>query len=195
MLFRSETFGVKDSKGTYYLDLSANYPIADTGFTLIAHWGYQKYKGTSTLNPTAGGVTQSNDSLFSYKDVKLGLSYALPKDFTVGAYYTKAYNYNKAGYGGGTDGSASSNLWSKGGPLEKFDSLLKARGQTEGARNFELKPALNWLVNKETGHYIPNSSLAEKDAEKAAALTWWDTKLMAILEKKSARVRPFAKGA
>jgi uncharacterized protein (TIGR02001 family) len=97
---KSDTFGTKDSKGTAYLDLSANYPIADTGITLIGHWGWQKYKGTSPLNPTAGGVTISNDSLLSYKDVKLGASYALPKDFTIGAYWTKIYNSNTAGYGG-----------------------------------------------------------------------------------------------
>jgi len=96
----SDTFGMKNSKGTSYLDLSANYPIPDTGFTLIAHWGWQKYTGTSPLNPTAGGVLISNDTMMSYKDVKLGASYALPKDFTIGAYYTKAYAYNKAGYGG-----------------------------------------------------------------------------------------------
>ena len=97
---KSDTFGVKDSKGTTYLDLSANYPIPDSAFTLIAHWGWQKYKGTDPRNATAGTVIQSNDTLFSYKDVKLGATYALPKDFTVGAYYTKAYGYNKAGYGG-----------------------------------------------------------------------------------------------
>lgn len=100
---KSDTFGTKDSKGTSYLDLSANYPIADTGITLIAHWGWQKYRGTSPLNSLiAGSATAraSNDSLFSYKDVKLGASYALPKDFTIGAYWTKLYNYNKAGYGG-----------------------------------------------------------------------------------------------
>jgi hypothetical protein len=68
--------------------------------------------------------------------------------------------------GSGDDvGSASSNLWAKGGALEKFDGLLKARGQAEGARNFELKPNLNWLVNKESGHYIPDSNLSESDAE------------------------------
>ena len=103
---RSETFQTLDSKGTSYLDLSANYPIPDTGLTLIAHWGWQKYKGTSPLNAMVGGVTQSNDTLFSYKDVKLGLSYALPKDFTIGAYYTKAYNSNKLGYGGVFDAPA-----------------------------------------------------------------------------------------
>ncbi len=76
-----------------------------------------------------------------------------------------------AGYGGGTDGSPSSNLWAKNGPLEKFDSLLKARGMTEGARNFELKPALNWLINSsDKGHYIPNSSLSETDAERTTGV-------------------------
>jgi uncharacterized protein (TIGR02001 family) len=97
---KSDTFGVKDSKGTSYLDLSAAYPIADTGFTLLAHWGWQKYTGTDPRNPTVGGARLSNDTIASYKDIKLGASYALPKDFTIGAYYTKAYGYNKAGYGG-----------------------------------------------------------------------------------------------
>lgn len=73
--------------------------------------------------------------------------------------------------GSGNDiGSASSNLWAKGGALEKFDGLLKARGQAEGARSFELKPALNWLINKESGHYIPNSSLSESDAERTTGV-------------------------
>lgn len=69
-----------------------------------------------------------------------------------------------AGYGN-SDGSASSNLWAKNGALDKLDGLLKARGGTTGARDFELKPNLNWLINKESGHYIPNSSLSESDAE------------------------------
>ena len=75
----NKTFGVSDSRGTWYLDLSANYPITDK-LTLVAHYGKQKYDGT-----TAG---VSNDSFASYEDYKLGLSYALPKDFTVGGYYT-----------------------------------------------------------------------------------------------------------
>lgn len=103
---KSDTFGTKDSKGTSYLDLSANYPVPDTPITLIAHWGWQKFKGTDPRNATAGTVIQSNDTLYSYKDIKLGASYALPKDFTVGAYYTKAYGYNKAGYGGVNDAVA-----------------------------------------------------------------------------------------
>jgi uncharacterized protein (TIGR02001 family) len=74
-----KTFGVGDSSGTWYLDLSANYPLTKE-LVLVAHYGKQKYKG-NTL-----GV--SNDSLASYEDWKLGLNYALPKDFTIGAFYS-----------------------------------------------------------------------------------------------------------
>ena len=112
-----KTFGTLKSRGTWYLDLSAAYPIEDTPWTLLAHWGYQKYTGTSALNPTAGGVPISNDSLLSYKDIKLGATYALPKDFTIGAYYTKALSYNKAGYGG--TGNAVTGLSVASGPYPR----------------------------------------------------------------------------
>ena len=74
-----KTFGVGDSSGTYYLDLSASYPLSEK-LGLLAHYGIQKFKGS-----TAG---TSNDSVASYKDWKLGASYALPANFTIGAYYT-----------------------------------------------------------------------------------------------------------
>jgi uncharacterized protein (TIGR02001 family) len=77
---KDKTFGVDDSQGTYYLDLTATYPIPNTKLTAIAHYGMQEFKGT-----TAG---VSNDSLASYKDWKLGVNYSLPKDFTVGVFYT-----------------------------------------------------------------------------------------------------------
>lgn len=75
----NKTFGVPNSRGTWYLDLSANYPLTEK-LSLQAHYGKQKYNGT-----TAG---VSNDSAATYEDYKLGLSYALPKDFSVGGYYT-----------------------------------------------------------------------------------------------------------
>jgi len=74
-----ETFGVPNSNGTYYLDLSANYPVTEK-FAVQAHYGIQKFKGD-----TAG---VDNDSFASYKDWKLGATYALPQNFTIGAYYT-----------------------------------------------------------------------------------------------------------
>ncbi len=96
------TFAVDRSRGSYYLDLSANPPIGETGFTLNLHVGYQKYKGTDPRN-IFGGVVQSNDTIDSYKDVKVGVTYALPKDFSVGAFYSKGFSVNKLGYGGVTD--------------------------------------------------------------------------------------------
>jgi uncharacterized protein (TIGR02001 family) len=78
---KNKTFGVPDSRGTYYLDFTANVPLGSTGLTAIAHWGKQKFDGD-----LAPGVP--NDSVASYEDWKVGLSYALPKDFTIGAFYT-----------------------------------------------------------------------------------------------------------
>jgi len=74
-----EVFGVPDASGTYYLDLTANIPLSDK-FALQLHYGDQKFSG-STL-----GV--DNDSFASYKDWKVGVTYTLPKDFTVGAFYS-----------------------------------------------------------------------------------------------------------
>ena len=108
----NKTFGVLDSRGTLYLDLSANVPLGDfakelTGVTLMAHWGWQKYRGTDPRNvgfaAGYGGLTPDNDTLYSYKDVKIGASYALPKDFTIGAFYSKAFDANVLGYGSATE--------------------------------------------------------------------------------------------
>ena len=76
----TDYFGYVESDGSYYIDLSAAYPIGDTGVTLLGHVGFLKVKG----NP--GGL--SNDNAFGYTDWKVGATYALPKDFTVGAYYS-----------------------------------------------------------------------------------------------------------
>jgi uncharacterized protein (TIGR02001 family) len=94
----NKTFGVLDSSGAYYLDLSAAYPIPDTKITVLAHYGMQKYKGQ---DPRYG--TTSNDNGCSYEDWKLGLSYALPKDFTIGAYYTDTSGVNNFCYGTATE--------------------------------------------------------------------------------------------
>ncbi len=109
---KDETFGVNEADGTWYFDLTATLPLGDfykplTGFSFVAHYGYQKYRGTDPRNvafaPAFGGRTPNNDDIYSYKDVKIGLSYLLPKDFTVGAFYTKAFDTNKLGYGGVSD--------------------------------------------------------------------------------------------
>lgn len=79
-----KTFGVPDSRGTYYLDLTATFPIPNTKFTAIAHYGYQKFTGNGVT--CTGG--SNNDDCATYKDWKLGVNYSLPKDFTIGVFYT-----------------------------------------------------------------------------------------------------------
>lgn len=75
----NKTFGVTDSRGTWYLDITANIPVTDK-LNIQAHWGKQKFSGNRL------GI--SNDSFASYEDRKLGVTYALPKDFTVGAFFS-----------------------------------------------------------------------------------------------------------
>jgi uncharacterized protein (TIGR02001 family) len=105
---KDEIFAVRDAKGTWYLDLSATVPLGDfakglTGWTLMAHWGKQKYSGTDPRNVAVGGVQQSNDALFGYEDWKIGLSYALPQNFTI-AFYTDTSGANPLGYGSVPEG-------------------------------------------------------------------------------------------
>jgi len=92
----NKTFGVTNSSGTWYFDIAADVPLGETGLTANLHYGKQKYSGTS-------GVL-SNNTLFSYSDWKVGLSYALPKDFTIGAYYTTTGGANVLGYGSLAEG-------------------------------------------------------------------------------------------
>lgn len=80
-----KTFGVRDSDGTWYLDLSASVPVTDK-ISLQAHWGKQEFRGRS------GGV--SNDSQASYEDWRIGASYALPMNFTIGAFYSDTTSVN-----------------------------------------------------------------------------------------------------
>jgi uncharacterized protein (TIGR02001 family) len=90
-----KTFGVLDSSGTYYLDLTATYPIPNTPVSIIAHYGMQKFTGQ---DPRLVGIA-SNDSACSYDDWKLGLNYTLPKDFTIGVFYTDTTSANSLCYG------------------------------------------------------------------------------------------------
>lgn len=94
----NKTFTVPDSRGTYYLDITANVPIGETGLTVIAHWGKQKYDGQTP------GLALNNDALFSYEDWKVGITYALPKDFTIGAFYTDTSGANRLAYGSFAEG-------------------------------------------------------------------------------------------
>ena len=78
------TFGVQDSFGTWYLDLTATFPVTDK-LNLVGHYGIQKFTGNGGLAcPTPG----DNNSCASYEDYKLGATYALPESWTIGAMYT-----------------------------------------------------------------------------------------------------------
>lgn len=84
-------FSVPNAKGSTYLDLSASYPVGDSGYTLTAHYGKQAYKGTTADSLKAGGADPS------YADYKLGVT----KDFS-GYVVGVAYSNTNAAKGAGT---------------------------------------------------------------------------------------------
>ncbi len=90
----NKTFGVTDSRGTYYAELNADVPIGETGLTANLHVGRQKYTGNNG----------ANDRLYSYNDWKIGVTYALPKDFSIGVFYSDTGSANNAGYGSVAEG-------------------------------------------------------------------------------------------
>jgi uncharacterized protein (TIGR02001 family) len=82
-----DTFGIPNSKNSWYLDASANYPINDV-LTLNAHVGRQEYKGSN------GGF--SNGDSLNYTDWKLGVTWVVA-GYNLGAYYTDT-NTKDSGY-------------------------------------------------------------------------------------------------
>ncbi len=95
-----DSFGVRPrgdkSRGTWYLDVSAAYPIADTRLSVIAHYGYLRVSNDG-----------SGPFKASYGDWKLGIAYQLPdgwmKGLEIGAYYAgnnaeRAFYTDLAGY-------------------------------------------------------------------------------------------------
>ena len=75
----SNLFGIYDSKGSYYPDLTVNYDTGFSGITLNAHYGYQNVANSKT----SSGANFN----FSYSDYKLGLT----KDFGGGLSGSVAY--------------------------------------------------------------------------------------------------------
>jgi len=78
-------FGVDDGRGSNYADLSYVYAFADTGYSLLAHVGYQYFDGTASF---LKGTGKDNDDQFSYTDWKLGVNKAFDNGVNVGGYYT-----------------------------------------------------------------------------------------------------------
>ncbi len=81
-------FANANSDGTYYAELNANVPLADSGVTANLHVGRQEYTGS------LAGV--SND-IYSYTDWKVGVTKAFSNGVNVGAYYTDS-NAKDGGY-------------------------------------------------------------------------------------------------
>ncbi len=90
----NKTFGVPNSSGTGYIELNADVPIGESGFTANLHVGRQKFKGQNFGNPI------SNSAQFTYSDWKAGVTYALPKDFSIGAFASGTSGASVAGWGG-----------------------------------------------------------------------------------------------
>ena len=95
------TFALPNASGTNYIDLSASYPVGDSGYTLGAHVGKQTYKGATAdalkaTTPISFDPTYSDYKLSVSKDFNgfvLGLAYSSTnaKDF---GYYSTAMNKN-----------------------------------------------------------------------------------------------------
>ena len=68
-----------DERGTYYAELNANIPLADTGITALLHVGRQEFNQAKSAptNPEA-----------SYTDWKIGLTKGFDGGLNIGAFYT-----------------------------------------------------------------------------------------------------------
>ena len=97
----NDVFANKNARGSSYLDLSASFPIGETGLTLGAHYGMQEFEGKDNRITVA---SHNNDNLYSYDDWKVSATYDMGKvgktftGVTVGVAYTDT-NGNTCGYG------------------------------------------------------------------------------------------------
>lgn len=92
------TFALPNARGSNYADLSASYPIPDTGITLGAHYGKQTYKGSTAdaLRAAGSDPTYSDYKLSVSKDFSgyvLGLAYSSTNTKDSG-YYSTTLNKN-----------------------------------------------------------------------------------------------------
>jgi uncharacterized protein (TIGR02001 family) len=89
----SDLFGVENSDGSQYLDLTATVPLNEQ-LVLAAHAGRQRYTGASTAARLAG---TSNDALYTYDDYRVTLTYTLPHGWSTAATFTTS-TARDAGY-------------------------------------------------------------------------------------------------
>jgi hypothetical protein len=102
-----------------------------TGWTIFAHYGIQKFRG-------GPGGAASNDNLYSYDDWKIGLSYALPKDFTIGAFYSDTSSLNNLGYGSVSEGGPYPRNLGKGTGTIYIQKKRRGGGCRSPAAPFDL---------------------------------------------------------
>ncbi len=69
----TNAFGFADSRGSGYTEANALVPILDSGFSILAHYGYTNIDGSTA---------------FDYKDWKLGATKSWDNGVNVGGYYT-----------------------------------------------------------------------------------------------------------
>jgi uncharacterized protein (TIGR02001 family) len=100
-------FGIPNSAGSYYLDLTSNFDTGIWGLTLNGHIGYQYVAGQPV---TSGPVTTAG--VLSYSDWKLGLT----KDFGGGLSLSASYVSTNANPSWWNTWTAPSSLGSTGGP-------------------------------------------------------------------------------
>ncbi|HQR51486.1 MAG TPA: TorF family putative porin [Methylophilaceae bacterium] len=77
----NSAWGTDEADGTYYAELNANIPIAESGFTANLHVGRQEFAGSNE------GVDNDN---YSYTDWKAGVTKSFSNGVNVGGYYTTA---------------------------------------------------------------------------------------------------------
>lgn len=95
-----DTFGVADARGSSYLELNASYEIPDTGITLDAHWGSQKFSGSNASALRAAGTdpdyTDYNVSISKdFSGYVVGLTYS-NTNVTAGGFYNNPQGKNLA---------------------------------------------------------------------------------------------------
>ncbi len=81
----TDSFGTPDSRGSWYLDTNANWPVAPR-WNLAAHVGRRHSRGT---DPQTGA---SNEKRFSYTDYKLSVA----RSFVHATSLTLAYSWTTA---------------------------------------------------------------------------------------------------
>lgn len=96
---------VPKAQGTGYLELNASYALEDTGVTLGAHYGKQKYKGTFATALVAAGTDAS------YSDYKLSVSKDI-SGYVLGLAYTNT-NAKQGGYYTFADSNGALKNWGR----------------------------------------------------------------------------------